>query len=120
MDSDVLMTDSPDIPANDLIMAKNMADSLNKHYPGHLWAVNVNGEQGMAYIRNLALSGEYGYQLRIVANYSVSEFLKRVVNAGGEILERFRLTRGGADRDEIDSLPVNQLGRIIGDYSRCR
>lgn len=120
MNDDVLMTDTPDIPANDLILAKEMADTLNRHYPHHLWAVNVDGAQGMADIRNLSLSGEYGYRLRTVTNYSMSEFLKRVVRAGGEILERFNLTRGGAKRDEIDSLQTNSMGRIIGDYSRCR
>ncbi len=111
-----LTTETPDIPANDLILAKDMADTLNRHYPGHLWAVNVDGKQGMADIRNLGLSGTWGYRLRLVANYSASEFLKRVVSAGGEILERFRLRRGAADNAAIAALP-SPLGITAGDYS---
>lgn len=114
---DDVTTDTPDLPANDLILAKDMADTLNTHYPGHLWAVNVDGKQGMADIRNLALSGTWGYRLRTVTNYSASEFKKRVVRAGGEILERFKLRRGSADDAAIASLPEH-LGRTVGDYSR--
>lgn len=30
--------------ALDYLMAKNIAETLHAHYPGHLWAVNVIGE----------------------------------------------------------------------------
>lgn len=116
--NDEVVTDRPDIPANDLILAKEMADTLHRHYPGHMWAVNVQGEQGVADIRNMALSGEYGYRLRLVTNYSMSEFLERVKRAGGEILERYRLPRGRADFDQLMNLPRGRLGAIIGEHQR--
>ena len=105
------------ITANDMVLAKEMADALFAHYPGHLWGVTVDGKQGMAYIRNLSLSGKYGYKLRLVANYSASEFRKRVIRAGGEILERYRLDRGPVKQDQIDNLPVTRTGIVLGDMS---
>jgi hypothetical protein len=113
-----LVTDNPDIRANDLILAKEMADTLNRHYPGHLWAVHVQGEQGMADVRNMSLSGEYGYRLRLVANYSMSEFLKRVVKAGGEILERFNLSRTAHRVEQVHDVPRDFSGRLLGDFTR--
>lgn len=111
------LTEASDISANDLLLAKDMADVLNTQYPGHLWAVNVDGKQGMADIRNLALSGDWGYRLRIVTNFSASEFRKRVIRAGGEILERFGQRRGAMDDDRISDIP-SRHGRLLGDYSR--
>ena len=85
--TDDVTTDTPDLPANDLIMAKDMADTLNTHYPGHLWAVNVDGKQGMADIRNLALSGDWGHEL----------LRERVQEAGG--------TRGRRDTRTLQTAP---------------
>lgn len=110
--------DTPDIRANDLVMAKEMADALHAAYPGHLWAVQVQGDQGIADIRNLALVGNWGFRLRLPTIYSASEFKKRVLRGGGEILERYRVRRGRADADEIEALPMDRLGRILGDHSK--
>ena len=33
--------------ALDISMAKGIAEALNAAYPGHLWAVNVRGDQGI-------------------------------------------------------------------------
>lgn len=105
------------ISANDMVLAKEMADALHQHYPGHLWGVNVEGAQGMAYVRLLSVSGRYGFKLRLPANYSASEFRARVVRGGGEILERYRLTRGAANADQLAALPKTPVGQIIGDLA---
>lgn len=110
-----LLTDAPQIPANDLVMAKEMADALNTAYPGHLWAVNVDGEQGTASIRNMALSGNWGFLLHLPTIYSASEFKKRVVMGGGELLERYRQRRGRVNPDHIEAHPVDFAGRLKAD-----
>lgn len=113
-----ITTDAPQISANDLIFAKEMAEALHAHYPGHLWAVTSESEKGIAVIRNLALSGRWGYVLRLPAIFSMSQFKHKVLLAGGEILERFALARGRANADALDNLPMDRLGVAIGDYSK--
>lgn len=108
--------ESIEISANELVFAKEAAEALHTHYPGHLWAVSVNG--GMLDIRNLMLSEKYGYRLRIPATYSMSDFKQRALMAGGEILERFKVQRGTANYDNLSALPADFAGRPIGDLSK--
>jgi len=79
----------------DVALVKRCADRLNEHYPGHLWAVHLNDESlgGVVIIRNLAVSGIYGYVLKLSRIYA-DPGLKCVVKAGGEILERAKMARG--------------------------
>lgn len=114
---EALTTDTPDLSANDFIMARNMAELLHKHYPGHLWAVTCDGTKGIATIRNLMLSGDWGFILKLPAIYSASEWDKRVVMAGGEVLERYRIARAGAERtmDQMIAAPKDFSGRILKD-----
>lgn len=116
--SEELTTDRPDLDANDMIWAKEMADALHTAYPGHLWAVTCEGAQGIATVRNLALSGNWGFVIRLDEAYSMSEFKKMVVRGGGEILERYKLRRGAADHDAIAALNRDLRGNAIGDKSR--
>jgi hypothetical protein len=94
---------------NEFFMAKNAAEMLHKHYPGHLWAVNVDG--AFMDVRNLYLSGEWGFRLSIPAIYSSSEFDKEVMRAGGELLERYKQSRGVANEQDIHTLAVDFSGR---------
>lgn len=105
-------TEAHEINSNDFIMSKNMADALHRHYPGHCWAVTVEGSKGIATIRNLMLSGNYGVILKLPAIYSGSAFEKDVIRAGGEILERYRLNRGRVDAAQYANLPTDFAGNI--------
>lgn len=106
--------------ANDEILAKRSADLLNKHYPGYLWAVNVNSDEkgGCLFIKNFSISYRYGYTLHI---NKLDPTLKKVVTAGGEILERAKMARGsyrGGRPLHIDGVadkhqPIPELGIII-------
>lgn len=107
-----LVTDNPVGAANDVLMAKEMAEALHSQYPGHLWAVSCDGRIGFADVRNLALSGNYGFRLKLDHIYSASDFRKRVIRAGGEILERYRLDRGRMDMDKYSSLATDFAGRL--------
>jgi hypothetical protein len=115
-----LLTDAP-ISAWELTLAKQMADALHRTYPGHLWAVDVNERAGMANIRNLYLSGNWGFRLKVAqtAHFSASDFERRVILAGGELLERYRVSRArmspGRLVDAIDQLPVNFAGQHKAD-----
>jgi hypothetical protein len=108
-----LVTDAPAGHAADILLAKNMAETLHKHYPNHMWAVTCDGDTGLATVRNLALSGNWGFVLKIPAIYSASEFAKDVMRAGGEILERYKLSRGGMNFDHYDSLQTDHTGNHI-------
>lgn len=79
---------------------------LSRFYPEHVWYVEVNHEAGVVNIdlpfnkpKHLQL---YGYQLHL-STVLGADGAKRLMRAGGELLERFGLPRGAApaDADEI-------------------
>jgi hypothetical protein len=103
------LVESPNITANEMIMARSVAEKLNAHYPGHLWAVAI--EDARLIIKNLYLSGEWGFVITIPSIYSISSLEKQAVNAGGELLERYRQRRGGMKVEDIATLPTDFAGR---------
>jgi|DEB0MinimDraft_3_1074331.scaffolds.fasta_scaffold86323_2 hypothetical protein len=72
-------------------LARDAAEMLNRHYPGYLWAVNVNSEGNVMIIKNYTVSIKYGYTLHLD---KLDPTMKKVMLAGGEILERANLARG--------------------------
>ena len=107
--SNLILTDAPEITVNEFYLAKHAAELLHRHYPGYLWTVNVN--QGVLDVRNLNLDGQWGFTIKHVQSYSASDLDKKVMRAGGEILERYRQRRGTIDEAAILALPVNFAGR---------
>jgi len=103
------LVEATTLSGNEFFLAKNAAEVLHKHYPGHLWAVNVDG--GLMDVRNLYLSGNWGFRLSIPAIYSSSELDKRIMRAGGELLERYRQRRAQADEAAIHTLTTDFAGR---------
>lgn len=101
--------------ANDMVMAKEIADTLNTHYPQWLWGVNVDGKNGVANIHNLMLHGQMGYVLKLVNIFSASDFKRDVIRAGGEILERFGANRGRFDENKYLQLRTNSIGDFVFD-----
>ena len=85
--------DGHDMPADDVILAKQAADLLYRKYPGYLWAVHVNSKGGMLNIFCPIISTRYGYTIRLSEVYQDPQ-LKCVMRAGGEILERADMRRG--------------------------
>ena len=84
--------------AADMILCRNIGELLHKHYPGHLWAVCVDSEGGVVVIKNLRVSANYGYLLKINDLYPFdSGVVRTIINAGGEILERASMARGQSD-----------------------
>jgi hypothetical protein len=118
--TNILAIDGHTYTACDEILAKRAADLLNKHYPGHLWAVNVNADEkgGVMIIKNFSISYRYGYTLHLT---KLDAKLRKVLMAGGEILERARMARAswnGQGPRFIDGVPdkhqpIPSMGIII-------
>ncbi len=87
----------------DMILSKQAADLLQKHYPGHLWAVQVNSEGGVMVIKNWSISVSYGMVLHLKNVYQ-DPTLKRVVQSGGELLERAHMARKSWDGSVANEL----------------
>ena len=96
----------------DHALAKRVHDVLDKKYPGHLWATNVN--QGVIFVKNLALSGNYGF---ILKQEDLDNGYRAIIKAGGEILERFNVSRGRLKDDEMLNLNRDFALRPVGDKS---
>ena len=104
--------------ALDLALSKDVAEALNSQYPGHLWAVNCRGEDGIMTIHNLMLSGKWGFVLKLDNSYSASDLRKRAIMAGGEILERYKVSRGRVNQEHMAAMDTDFAGQIIGDLSK--
>ena len=76
----------------DIGIAKEVGEILNAHYPGHLWSTYV--ASGVVFIKNLRLSSKAGMVLHLNNLTDAGARKKRVVQAGGEFLERAHWVRG--------------------------
>lgn len=65
-----------------------VGELLHTAYPGHIWRVEVR--QGLVTVHNLMLSGRWGFVLKVT---SLDSNGKAVIMAGGELLERYNLSR---------------------------
>jgi len=99
--------------ALELALAKDIAETLHKEYPGHAWGVNVT--KGIIDIRDLSVSGTMGYTLHVLR--LGSDWKRKVILAGGEILERFRVSRGQLNIDNVLSMERNFKGDLACDRS---
>tara|TARA_R100000750_G_scaffold58977_1_gene47075 strand:- start:127 stop:492 length:366 start_codon:yes stop_codon:yes gene_type:complete len=97
---------------NDHVLAKNVAETLEKKYPGWFWAVNVM--DGVVTVKSLRLSGNWGF---VIHADKIDNDYKIVVMAGGEILERFRQQRGKFNNTLYNDLDMDVKGKLDGDYA---
>jgi len=97
---------------NDHTLAKNVAETLEKKYPGWFWAVNVM--DGVVTVKSLRLSGNWGF---VIHADKIDNDYKMVVMAGGEILERFKQQRGKFNNTLYNDLEMNPKGQLDGDYA---
>ena len=97
---------------NDHTLAKNVAETLEKKYPGWFWAVNVM--DGIVTVKSLRLYGNWGF---VMHADKIDNDYKMVVMAGGEILERFKQQRGKFNNTLYNDLSMNTKGQLGGDYA---
>ncbi len=103
-----LATATPDVDANEFVTCRSVAETLHKHYPGHQWAVNMSG--GVLYVRNMELSGQWGFVIDYVSIYSAADLERQAMRAGGELLDRYKVHIGAMRDDEITELPTDFRG----------
>jgi len=96
-------------------IAKHVSEVLTQQYPDHMWAVNVDLDGGIATVMNLRLSGNHGFVLHLnnILHMGRNTFNKTVRDAGGELLERYRIRRGRYDIDEYSQLHEDTAGLLI-------
>lgn len=95
------------IEGHDMQHALEIGCVLDKHYPNHQWAVHVDSRGRVITIKNLAISGYYGFRVMMTIKtaggvwYSPSkeELEKQCIMGAGEILERSGLKRGKFDQN---------------------
>ena len=93
--------------------AKNVAEHLEKKYPGWLWAVHVM--DGVAVVKSMRLSGNWGFVLH---EDKIDNDYKAVTRAGGEILERYRQSTNSFNQTKYSDLVMdNKTGQLNGDFS---
>lgn len=85
--------------AADIALCADVARTLEKFYPNHMWLVGADSFAGrvtvdLPYEKPVALKN-YGYLLHLSSIQAAGAEAK-VMRAGGELLERFGLTRGAA------------------------
>jgi hypothetical protein len=95
-----------------VLLAKDCADTLERHYPGWAWGVNVNPAQKMLDIVSFKLNASWGYRISMTAvNLDDPVVRTRVIiRAGGEILERHKLARRGFSIDRWREAPRDWTG----------
>ena len=89
----------------DWSLARDVRHVLETHYPGWVWGVEIPEGQNVVIVRNLDCDphGKYGMVLH---RDKLDPTLRKVVDAAGEFLERYRMRRGAYRPEEID-------GRIL-------
>lgn len=83
---------------------------LEKTYPGYMWWVHV--EQRLLIVKCIFASKEMGFVCRAD---KLSENMHEIMLAGGEILERYRLSRNRVDTEMINNAPRNIKGDMLHD-----
>lgn len=105
-----------DVSASLAILTKDIADRLEAHYPGWLWAVAPFEWGGIIKIFSLRISGQYGYIMKI-ADIQYDPRRQLAVEAGGEILERYGLPRGPYRRELLRGRMRDLVGNLIPDIT---
>jgi hypothetical protein len=86
-----------DRTAYELWVARRAFDLLERAYPGHLWFVDFDLAKGGMCLSVPVLTG--GNWVYFIRQQDIEP--KRVILAGGELLERYRLARGALRVDEF-------------------
>lgn len=112
---DTLTVPYHDIDPIDLTLAKTIADTLEIHYPGWGWQVNINSDKtgGVVNVLNGVLNdtiidrGNYGYVLHLSNIYNHRDTVKKAVMIGGELLERANMPRSRWQGQEPTTMEIH-------------
>lgn len=106
MNTDLSMVDTPDyledgtifddhgnvVPGTVVALHNNIIKALRKAYPqwADYWNIVIDTRGGIVQVRNLALSGDFGFVLHIT---KIDPEMKKVREMAGELFERFNVAR---------------------------
>lgn len=107
---DMMEAESSKIAKIEMWMAKAVGTKLARTYPGREWGVQVNVMGGIMVITCPSLSNEKGYHLHTMGK-NIYDLEAAAVRAGGEILERYGISR----RAQFDSDILETLDRDFKD-----
>lgn len=90
---------------------RRLGSALCRTYPYRKWYVEVVDKGRVAVVKIPDISMEFGVIIHL--EQVIEPDIKKVCFAGGELLERFNLTRGKSDNHDLMDLDRNQNG-VIG------
>lgn len=112
-DDDVVL--APPWELQRTVLAKNIAVTLTRHYPGHRWAIGFPELGGGLIVRDLDIPTQFSVFIRPrdidEPNY------RNVVRQAGAMLEAFNISRGRFKLDEYENLPHGKGGLILPDHN---
>ena len=93
-----------EIHRREMEVARAVMTVLQQHYPGHPWAVRVDakGKYKAVMIKLPAImraQDHYVLPFPLLLGGTIGDFNRRVIAAGGEIMERFNIPRSGFRED---------------------
>lgn len=98
---------------SDMTLARELADLLLAHYPGHPWIVQVDSKQGVAVIKHPFITGPHiGYVIHL-RNLHADPKRRLAIRGGGEILERWNVPRGGMNMADIVAATLSFNDKIL-------
>jgi len=106
--------------ARKLFLAKTTGELLEQHYSGHAWMVRVEMGKtgGLISISIPAIMGNlYYFNIQLSTADSPEAFKKKILHAGGEILERFNLPRGAFSEVEWKEAMAKSPNPLVLDLS---
>jgi hypothetical protein len=104
--------------ASAVLLAKDLADHLEKHYPGWAWAIEADPRGGVVNIRSLKCHGEWGVILKMEWVQREPKAARRLaLESGGEILERFGIRPGPYSYEAWVAAPRDISGMLRPDLS---
>ena len=101
-----LITDKPFESGYDEVIAKEIAETLHKHYKGFMWIVSMQDHNPIIRLGEALQDGWcYLINRNDIPVGSPEKMRKIIITAGGEILERLKIQRKAKE----DGLVINTL-----------
>lgn len=100
----------------DLGIAQTIGHELSRSYPQRGWIVEADSRNGIANIYLKHMSSTHGYRYKL-KDMDIHTFQNDMMKVGGEILERFGLTRGRFQVSEVANAIRDARGNARVDLS---
>jgi hypothetical protein len=111
--ADVARPDAQNLVTAELRISHDIYSVLERHYPGHRWAVGADLRGEVAYLSIPALMGPLDkWVLHLENIMDPLQLSIAVMKAGGEILERFRIPRASLEAGLGEFLDAKDTKRI--------